>query len=227
MHIKPKNTRTENRMLAFAIGGEQTVARIRLALVAGLFAWPVFQLVLYRTINPDLLIGFSAVGVVAIVFYLLARHSRFHPWLSYVTSVSDVTLVSAVLVTFMRFSNPLVAADSRGLWALYLLAIGISALRPRLAIGEYFAIALYADLRWNLADSTFVAAGYNYFDWFSQAGRIILMGATGILTTVLVKRISYISRLAGTDSLTGIFNRTYFNRRYSAPAVIVTPCPWQ
>ncbi len=223
MHMKPKNTRTENHMLAFAISGEQTVARIRLALVAGLFAWPVFQLVLYRTINPDLLIGFSAAGVVlilAIVFYLLARHSRFHPWLSYVTSVSDVTLVSAILVTFLKFSNPLVAANSRVLWALYLLAIGISTLRPRrgivilvtlVAIGEYFAIALYADLRWNLADSTFVAAGYNYFDWFSQAGRIILMGATGILTTVLVKRISYISRLAGTDSLTGIFNRTYFN----------------
>jgi len=85
MHMKPKNTRTENRMFAFAIDGEQTVARIRLALVVGLFAWPVFQLVLYRTINPDLLIGFSATGVVlilAIVFYLLARHSRFHSWLS-------------------------------------------------------------------------------------------------------------------------------------------------
>ncbi|MGH8127608.1 MAG: diguanylate cyclase [Gammaproteobacteria bacterium] len=223
--MKSKNLEAEEHVFAFAVGGEHAVAQARLGLVVCLCALPIFQLVRTRTFNPDLLIGFGAAGaalVVAFVFYLLARNTRLHPWLSYMTGVADVTLVSAVLLAFLGFGDPLVAANSRVLWALYLLAIGISALRPRrgivvlvtlVAIGEYFAIALYADLRWNFIDPGFAAAGYGYFDWFAQISRMALMGAAGILAAVLVKRISYISRLAGTDSLTGAFNRTYFNMR--------------
>lgn len=223
--IKPNGPGTEEHVFAFSVSGEQAVARARLALIVCLCAIPIYQSVHARAFSPELLLGFGVAGtalIVAIVFYLLALNTRFHPWLSYVTSIGDVTLVSAVLLTFLGFGDPLVAANSRVLWALYLLAIGISALRPRrgivvlvtlIAIGEYFAIALYADLRWRFGDPGLTAAGYGYFDWYAQISRMILMGAAGVLAAVLVKRISYISRLAGTDSLTGTFNRTYFNMR--------------
>lgn len=223
--MKPKSHDAEEHVFAFAVSGEQTVARARLAVVVCLCAIPIFQFVRTLTVSPGLLFGFGAAGaalIVAVIFYLLSRETRFHPWLSYVTSVSDVTLVSAVLLTFLGFGGPLVAVNSRVLWALYLLAIGISALRPRrgivvlatlVAIGEYLAIALYADLRRHFADPGLAAAGYGYFDWFAQVSRMILMGGAGVLAALLVKRISYISRLAGTDSLTGTFNRTYFSMR--------------
>lgn len=223
--MKPNSPEAEEHIFAFAVGGEQAVARARLALVVCLCAIPIFQLVRSPKLSPDLLTALGAAGfalIVAIAFYLLSRNTRFHPWLSYVTSVSDVTLVSAVLLTFLGFSDPLVAANSRVLWALYLIAIGISALRPRrgivalttlLALGEYLAITLYANLRWHFADPGFAAAGYGYFDWFSQISRMALMVVAGVLAAMLVKRIAYISRLAGTDSLTGTFNRTYFNMR--------------
>lgn len=218
VRMKPKGAGVEEHMFALSVSGEQAVARTRLILILCLFAIPVFQFLRARTFNFELLTSISTAClalIVAIVFYLLARNTRFHPWLSYVTSASDVTLVSVVLITFLAFDNPLIAANSSVVWALYLLAIGMSALRPRhgivimatlIAIGEYFAIALGADLSRRFA-------GHDYFDWVSQISRMILMAAAGVLAIVLVKRISYFSRLAGTDSLTGAFNRTYFTMR--------------
>ncbi len=227
MRMKPKSIEAEEHMLAFAVGGEQAVARVRLVLVACIFVILAFQLVYYHALNPDLLTGFGVAGVALILtfaFYLLARHSRFHLWLPYVTSVSDVTLVSAALATFLVLNEPFIAVNNRVIWGIYLLAISATALRPRrgivipvtlIAIGEYFTIMLYADLHWNLTNSDFIAVGYSYFDWFSQVGRMILMGVTGVLAAVLVKRVSHISHLAGTDSLTGVFNRTYFNLHFA------------
>lgn len=225
IRMKPKNPGTEEHMFALSVSGEQTVARVRLALVLCLFAIPIFQFLHTGAVNLELLTSISVACmalIVAGVFYLLALNTRFHPWLSYVTSASDVTLVSVVLITFLAFNNPLIAANSSVLWALYLLAIGMSALRPRrgivvmvtlIAIGEYFAIALGADLRWHFAKHGLATTGYGYFDWLSQISRMVLIGAAGVLASVLVKRISYFSRLAGTDSLTGAFNRTYFSMR--------------
>ena len=223
--MQQKDQATEDQLLAFAAGGEQVVSLVRLVLVACIFVIPVFQLVYYREFDPVLLTGIAAVSlamILAITFFILARNPDFHPWLSYVTSVIDVTLISSVLVTCLVLKEPMIAVNSRVTWEIYLLAIGTTALRPRrgivilttvIAIVEYLAIVLYADLNWNLNSPRFLAEGYGYFDWSSEISRMVLMAVAGILAASLVNRIAQISRLAGTDSLTGVFNRTYFNLR--------------
>ena len=214
----------DEQMLALAVGGEQAVARVRLVFVAGLFAVAILYFAIVQTLGPELVIGVVTATVallLGVVYYLLSRHARFHAWLSYVTSVSDVTLVTAALFALLSLGTPHATTIGNMVWAIYLLAIGLCALRPRrgitklvtlVAIGEYLAITLYADLRWLPAGQA-VPAGYGYFDWMLQVARILLMGAGGMLTVLLVKRASYISHLAGTDSLTGVFNRTYFDLR--------------
>lgn len=225
--MTPKGRATEDQLIAFAAGGEQVVALVRLVLIGCIFVIPLVQIVYYHAAPPELLAGIGALSgalVLATVFYLLARNPYFHPWLSYVTSVVDVTLVSAVLAAFLVLNQPMLAVNSRVTWEVYLLAIGTTALRPRrgivimvtaVAIVEYLVIVLVADVHWNLNSSAMIAEGYGYFEWPMQISRLVLLAAAGVLSAALVRRITRISRLAGTDSLTGVFNRTYFNLRLS------------
>lgn len=216
---------TEEQLLSFAAGGERIVAQVRLAVVLCLFAIPLFQLLYYREIDTGVLTGLGATSLallLSMLYYGLARHRQFLTWLPYVTSLSDVTLVSAALSVFLVFNEPHVAVNSRVIWDVYLLAIGATALRPRrgvviattgAAILQYLAIAFYADLHWNLNDPAWAPFYYGVFNWATQISRTILMAATGILAFAIIREVSQISRLAGTDSLTGIFNRTYFELR--------------
>ncbi len=216
---------TEEQLLTFAAGGERIVAQVRLAVVLCLFAIPLFQLVYYREIEPGVLTGLGATSlalVLSVFYYRLARRQRFLTWLPYVTSLSDVTLISAALSVFLAFNQPHMAVNSRVIWDVYLLAIGATALRPRpgvviattsVAILQYLTIALYADMHWNLNDPRWAPFYYGVFNWPTQVSRIILMAAAGILAFAIIREISQISRLAGTDSLTRIFNRTYFELR--------------
>lgn len=221
---------TEEQLLAAASGGERVVARVRLALLLCLVAIPTYQIAYSRAASYDLLIGLGATGIALLLsalFYALSRRPRYLIWLPYVTSISDVTLVSFALAVFLVFDEPHVAINSRVIWEVYLLAIGATALRPRrgvvavttaVAIVEYLLIVIYADTHWNLNAASWVPFRYGMFDWTSQISRMIIMATAGILALAITRETTLISRLAGTDSLTGIFNRTYFELRLDEEA---------
>lgn len=216
---------TEEQLLSFAAGGERIVAQGRVAIVLCLFAIPVFQFLYYQRLDADNLTGLGAICIallLSLFYYALSRHRDYLRWLPYVTSLSDVTLISAVLSVFLVLNRPHMAVNSRVIWDVYLLAIGATALRPRrgvvvattlVAILQYLTIVLYADLHWSLNDQAWAPFYYGVFNWPTQISRIVLMGATGILALALVHEVAEISHLAGTDSLTKTFNRTYFNLR--------------
>lgn len=216
---------TEEQLLAFVAGGEQMVARVRLLLVLCVFAIPALQLAYFRTPHPEMLIGLfasRAALILAVTFVLLARVLRFERWLPYVTSISDVSLVSAPLAAFLVIDAPMVAVNSRVVWEIYLLAIAATALRPRrgvaiattlVAIGQYLAIAAFADWHWNLHDPARAPFAYGMFSWVSQFSRLMLIGVAGLIAATIIRKIGRISHLAGTDVLTDTYNRTYFDLR--------------
>ncbi len=220
----------EEQLLSFAAGGERIVAQGRVAIVLCLFTIPLFQLLYYQQIDAATLTGVGAICLallLSLFYFALSRRHDSLRWLPYVTSLSDVTLISAALSVFLVLNKPNLAVNNRVIWDIYLLAIGATALRPRrgvvvattlVAILQYLTIALYADLRWNLNDPAWATFYYGAFSWPTQISRIVLMGATGILAIVLSREVSQISRLAGTDSLTNIFNRTYFTLRITEEA---------
>lgn len=224
--MDPQRIAIREQMLAFAAGGERMVARVRLVLIACVFAIPLIQIIYFKGhVGHDLWVGTSAAGlafVLAIVYFLLARQQRQLTWLSYLTSISDVTIISGTLATFLVLGEPHVAVNSQVAWEVYLLAIAATALRPKrglvlattvVAVVQYLIIVLYADLRWNLNAAHWAPFIYGTFSWAAQISRLILMSVAGLLAVGLIREIAHISRLAGTDSLTGTFNRTYFELR--------------
>ncbi len=216
-----------DRLVTLAIGGERMIARIRLAVILFIFTIPLFQaLRQYPSLDIEILIGLGASGLaLGIAFIILVVTPKIgnRVWFSYFTSLVDVTLVTATLAAFLLLSIPHTAVNSRVVWEIYLLAIGATALRPRpggaiaaalVAIAEYLGIVLYASLHWSLNDPIrFGPFPYGMFNWGDQIGRMILMGAAGLLAFALTRRTIYLARLAGKDALTGAFNCTFFKLR--------------
>ncbi len=221
---------TEEQLLTFAAGGERIVAQGRVAIVLCLLTIPLFQLFYYHRLDAGDLTGLIAITLallLSLFYYGLSRRPNFLVWLPYVTSFSDVTLISVALSVFLVFNEPHVAVNNRVVWDMYLLAIGATALRPRrgvvvattlAAILQYLAITLYAVSHWNLNNPAWAPFYYGVFNWPTQISRMVLMAATGILAFAIIREVTQISRLAGTDSLTRAFNRTYFDLRLKEEA---------
>ncbi len=216
-----------DRLITLAVGGERTIARMRLVIILFIFTIPLFQaLRRHPILDAGILIGFGATGfalAIALTILVVAPRIGNRIWFSYLTSLIDVTLVTAALVAFLMLSAPHSAVNSKVVWEIYLLAIGATALRPRhgiviittlAAIAEYLGIVLYASLHWNLNDpALFSPFPYGMFDWGTQIGRMALMASAGLLAVVLARRTIHLARLAGRDALTGAFSRAFFQLR--------------
>ena len=156
--------------------------------------------------------------------YLVARRST-PPWFSFLSSALDATLISACLSVFLFLHQPLVAVNSKVAFEGYFISIGSSSLRydkrvcittGLLAIGQYFAIVLYAATRWNLNGPSFAGNSYGIFTWSTEISRMILMAIACLLSVAIVSRSQKLLRLANTDILTGLFNRGYVDSRLRA-----------
>ncbi len=216
---------SEERLLALAAGGERTIARIRLGIVVCIFAIPVFQALRALALDPETFVGLvgsaSALGL-SVVLLVLAERDEPPSWLPYVTAAADVTMVSGVLAIFLVLAHPHTAVNSKVVWEIYLFAIMGTALRPHrrvvilatmLAMAQYLAIVLYASLHWALNAASFAPFPYGMFSWEAQISRLLLIAAAGGLTYAFVKRTGRLTQLAGSDMLTGAYNRTLFEIR--------------
>ena len=150
----PSRTRDAARDQLFidaGIGGELLVARVRIVLLLILF---MIQFIpgadpSYRRVALPLN-GFAL--ALALVFHFLALRVT-KPWLGFVSSGTDVTLVSVGLAAYLFLDQPLTAVNSRSIFEVYLLAIGCASFRYNwrvcvltgiLAVGQYAAIVAYA-----------------------------------------------------------------------------------
>jgi len=171
----------------------------------------------------EVYVGLAAAGlavVAAAVAYRVARGRVYEPRLGFATSLLDVTLVSAVLCTFLVLHQPLTAVNSRVVFLIYFLAIGASALRfdPRIcavtgaaAVLEYLAIVVVAWLRWPLQALSAAGSDYGAFSWSDQMSRLILLVIAGAVSTTLVLRTRELQWLSARDKLTGLLNRGIFD----------------
>jgi diguanylate cyclase (GGDEF)-like protein len=134
-----------------------------------------------------------------------------------------VTLVSATLATFLVFSEPHTAVNSKVVFEGYFLAIGATCLRydrracvvaGLLAVVEYFTIAWIADTFWQLNETDLYAPFlYGAFNWSTQVSRLILLMTASLLAFAVVTRTQELVRLSTRDPLTALFNRGYFHER--------------
>src|SRR5690606_6222196 len=111
--------------------GELLVAQIRFGLALTISCVPIMGL-----LRPDQDVAdvISAIGVcvlvlVSLVVLLVVRAGWTRPWLSFMTSVFDVTLVSAIAVGFIVVDRGDIAANSRVVYPAYFLALLSTCLR--------------------------------------------------------------------------------------------------
>jgi diguanylate cyclase (GGDEF)-like protein len=219
------------------ISGELLVARVRIVLLLILF---LIQLIpgadpAYRRVALPLN-GLAL--ALALGFHMLAlRVAR--PWLGFVSSGADVTLVSVGLAAFLFLDQPLTAVNSRSIFEVYFLAIGCASLRYNwrvcvltgiLALGQYAAIVAYAVTHWDLSDPRLEAVKSGAFDWNIVGARFVLLTAAAVLSTFIVVRARRLQRMSAVDRLTGVFNRSAFeqhlaeeadrSRRYARPFAV-------
>jgi diguanylate cyclase (GGDEF)-like protein len=207
--------------------GELTVARLRLLVIACLLILPLVRLL--RDAETQLsVVGFwSAVLalIIAAAVYVLTKQSFYRPWFGFVTSVLDVTFVSAALVALLIIGRPDAVVNSRIIYPAYFVAVGAMALRydaricvlgGLLGLLQYAAIVAYADMHWNLDTLSYTASEYGQFSLGTHYTRLAILFCAVLLSTDVALRKQRLRWLAAKDPLTGLLNRGFFDERMQA-----------
>jgi two-component system cell cycle response regulator len=200
----------EQEISSAGYGGELLVAGVRLLIVVVLLYFPIQELLRKPGgYDPLALLTTMTIGLVlALVLYSATSRRWGRTWISFVSSILDVTLVSALLAVFLVLGRPEEATNNLGLFPIYFLAIAATSLRydaricivtGLLAVVQYAAVILYAGWRWNAHAPAFAPLAQ-------------LAGATFIAATIVV-RSRELRLLSTRDRFTGLLNRAVFNEQ--------------
>jgi len=207
--------------------GELLVAKVRIALVTLVLIIPIYNLIVmpYMIESWIGLVATLTSFVFGLAVWAVVRRGFYRPWLGFLTSAVDVTIVSAALVAFLALGTPHVAVNSRIMYSVYFFSIGASSLRYDtricivtgvLAVVQYSLVLIAAGFFWDLNDLRYAPFTYGMVSWGDQFGRLVLLGASGVLATAIVDRSRQLRHLSALDRLTGLLNRGYFESRYQA-----------
>jgi diguanylate cyclase (GGDEF)-like protein len=207
-------------LLEVASGGEQLLARLRVAICFLLLAMPVANYLLGGD-RYGSLVGFVAVLLmlaVSLVWLNIARQPARANWLPMTSALFDVSAVSLVLLA-MAIQSPSAGLNSVVVWSCYPLAILATVLRSRVRITLYAGLLAAVEFLllagWFLgtADAAPSSPGYGTASWSSVLQRTLLLMACTAIACVVVHRLQRLLQLAGTDVLTGLPNRLYLHHR--------------
>lgn len=215
--------RPDALMQEIGAGGELLIARLRVAATVLLLLLPIINHLAggrwFETV-----VGLSGAVIalaIALLWLYLAKRARRHRWLPFVTGASDITLTSLVLV-LLAMSHPAAALNSQVVFAVYVLAIVLSALkndgRASLFIGLTAALQyLTVVVGLMIANEGFASLSpspiYGSVDVPGQIQRVAVLLIATLITAVIVFRMQRLVMLSGTDTLTGLPNRSYLIHR--------------
>ena len=206
--------------------GELLVDKIRAVLALFILYLPLsYSLVRPQDVTSRVAIALVGVALVQtlVVYRVLWAHRR-RQWLSLASSLLDVTLVSAALVTPLLLDGGGTEPGARTAFLIYFLALFATSLRydsrvcavtGAAAVLQYAAIAAYAATLGGLQRSS-GAAG-----WMAAAeetGRLTLLAGATVLAAAIVVRSRELRRLSTRDPLTGVLTRGFFHERLTAEA---------
>jgi diguanylate cyclase (GGDEF)-like protein len=204
--------------------GEVVAAKGRIAIVLALTSIPVVGLMRGRVYQGLVSLAISAVALgLAWLVLTAARRRMWRSWLGFASSITDVTVVSALHVIYVLSGMPSLAVNGRTAFPIYLLAVAATGLRFDVRItlltgvlgaAQYAAIAVWALAVWKANPSAEDARIYGLYDPIAQAGKVVEILIMTALTVVVVRQTARL-RLASThDALTGLLNRAYFDERF-------------
>ncbi len=214
--------RPDEIVLDVGAGGELLVARIRLAATALLMLLPLINLVTGGGVFESLA-GFAGTGLgmlLALLWLMLAKHRRRYRWLPFVTSASDVSMETLVLL-ILASQSPAASLNTVIVWSCYPLSIFATALRNDgrvtlfaglLAIVQYGLLIVWVFAHAG-SDAVLASTAYGVVSISNQVQRLVLLLVATLLTAVVVYRLQRLVMLSGTDTLTGLPNRSFLVHR--------------
>ena len=204
--------------------GELVVAKGRLGMILAIMLVPVAALL--QGVRREHWVAFAVAAsalLLALASYAAVRRHFWSRWLSFATSIADVTMVSLAHAAYVWQGMPTAAANSRTNFTLYALAIAATTLRFDVricivsgffAVAEYGAIAIWAYSTWLLNPGA-DAAVYGQIDPGAQVGRLIVLVAITWLSVAVVRQSARLRFASTHDPLTSLLNRRYFDERFS------------
>ena len=213
-------------MLELGAGGELLVAKLRAALSLALLLLPLVNIVTGEYMPTEGIAGmFGVILAVAAsqVLLLLARQQRRFRWLPWVTTSYDVSLTTFVLA-LLALSSLAASLNSMVVWAFYLVAVCMTALRNdgrltlytgALAMLQYAALAAVV---FALAQTPeqLASADYGTARVSNVLQRVLLIAIVTAITAAVVYRMQRLVELSGSDGLTGLPNRTLLVHHFPA-----------
>lgn len=214
--------RPDEIVVNLGAGGELLVARLRVLVIALLLLLPLINYLTDGT-GYESVVGLTGAGLallLSLLWLLLARQHRRYSWLPFVTSASDVGMVTLVLALLTLDSAP-AGLNSVIVWTCYLLAILATALRNDVRVTLFtglLAIGLYAALAgWVFAGAAagtvLMSPDYGVVAVSTQYERLLLLLLATGLTMTMVHHTQRLVHLSGTDGLTGLPNRSFLRHR--------------
>ncbi len=215
----------EESLLQTGGDGELIIARARVALtvtllvLAAFFYWQTPEVAQSRIH----LAGGLLATPISILMFLMIRRAHYRWWMGLVTTLFDVTMVSAALAAFLVAGNPHAAVNSQMVFPLYFLALSATTIRldhracavaGLAAVLQYAAVVLVAVLLWDLNAPGYAPFTYGTFNPESQLGRVLILSTAGALGTLVNLRMQKPHILSAADSLTGMMNRRTFEDRW-------------
>lgn len=220
--LRTLRDRPDEIVLDIGAGGELLVARIRVVATLLLMLMPLINLLTGGGIieSVDGFVGTGLGLALALVWLALAKRKRRYRWLSFATSASDVTMETLVLV-LIATQSPAASVNTLIVWSCYPLSIFMTALRNDgrvtlfaglLTIVEYSLL-----VTWVFAQAgpheVLSSPDYGPVSLSNQIQRLVLLLVATLLTAVVVYRIQRLVMLSGTDTLTGLPNRSFLVHR--------------
>ncbi len=196
--------------------GELLISWLRLAMsfaaigAAVFVSWKTGQAPASRVYLLIIYVGLPVAGLI----HIFVARANYGWWIGFVTSVLDVTIVSVTLAAFLLVGRPDLALMNPLAFPVYFLALAATSMRldhracamaGGLAVLQYGSIVAVAA---GAGDLTDLQVG-------AQAVRIVLLGAMGVLGTLVNLRMQKPHVLSANDGLTGLLNRRAFEDRWN------------
>ncbi len=219
--------RPDTVMLEVGAGGELLVARIRVVIGALILLLPLANWLSGGSGAESAigLVGALLVNAFAHVWLALARAPRRRAWLPFATAAFDVSATTLVLA-LLAISDRAASINSVIVWFGYLLAIAMTALRNdgrvtllsgALAIAEYalLCFAVFASVD---SPQQLTSIEYGSVSASNAIQRILVLVMMTLIVAMIVYRMQRLVSMSGSDTLTGLSNRTWLVHR--APRLI-------
>jgi diguanylate cyclase (GGDEF)-like protein len=209
---------TDQALVRARTDGEKLIGILRLAFVLIFSFVSLSEITSRGSWKFELILIAAALGYGGAMLLLAVRVSS--PWVPWITSTIDVSLVTASLVAYVVAGNPLGAVNNRTFFDIYFFVVITSTLRydwrlsafaALLALGQFAGLTAYVTRHWDL--EALRSPVHGEFTPLSHALRLFILTAAGASSVAVARWARHLRLMVGTDHLTGLSQRRPFFER--------------